>query len=161
MVDEKALLEYFRIQAEGCKQLDSPLTAGLVERFSEDYIAGGPVHALLKDWSGSPVADAVALRLAGALHGAALTKRAPALAIAYAAANEGHLDMTTLWSHAQDFLAHEQEWVRDYLQFAPQTNEARRSILLLTGFLYLADQFDMDIHMLELGASAGLNMNWD
>ena len=156
-----AMQDYFRFQAEACTQLDSPLTAGLCEYMAKDLAAKGPVYDLLHDWPGNPLADVVALRLTGALHGAALSGRDAALANAYADATRGHVDMEVLWPIAHAFLAREKDWVRDYLKFAPQTNEARRSILLLTGFLYLAEQFDMDIHMLELGASAGLNMNWD
>lgn len=158
---DKALIDYFTLQAEACRALDSALTAGLVEHMRDDYIARGPVYSLLSEWPTSPVADAVALRLTGALHGAALMGRDAHLVEAYKAASHGQHDLKALWSHAQDFLAREQDWVRDYLKYAPQTNEARRSILLLTGFLHLAEQFNMDIHMLELGASAGLNMNWD
>ena len=161
MASDKTLLDYFALQAKACLELDSPLTAGLCTQMAEDYAARGPVYDLIHAWPGNPIADAVALRLTGALHGAALTNRDAPLAAAYKAANEGVLDMETLWPAARDFLAREQDWVRDYLQFTPQTNEARRSILLLSGFLHLANHFNMDIHMLELGASAGLNMNWD
>ena len=161
MTNDEALLDYFKLQAHACEELSSPLTSGLCLQMASDYVARGPVFDLLHAWPGNPVADAVALRLTGALHGAALMGKDDALGASYRAANQGELDMEPLWPLARDFLAREQDWVKDYLRFAPQTNEARRSILLLTGFLYLADQFDMDIHMLELGASAGLNMNWD
>ena len=158
---DRTLVDYFKLQAEACRQLDSPLTAGLVDHMASDYIARGPVYSLLHDWPTSPVADAIALRMTGALHGAALTGRDVPLMVAYKEANHGQLDMAALWPRARDFLAREPNWVRDYLKYAPQTNEARRSILLLVGFLHLAQQFNMDINMLELGASAGLNMNWD
>ncbi len=158
---DRTLIDYFKLQAEACRQLDSPLTAGLVDHMASDYIARGPVYELLSNWPTSPIADAVALRMTGALHGAALMGHEVDLAAAYAAAHKGQLNMDTLWPVARAFLAREQQWVRTYLKHAPQTNEARRSILLLAGFLHLADQFEMDIHMLELGASAGLNMHWD
>lgn len=69
--------------------------------------------------------------------------------------------MKMLWPLARNVLKRDQAWVRDYLQYAPQTNEPRRSILLLAGFLYLARLFNQNMHILELGTSAGLNMNWD
>lgn len=158
---DQELLDSFRVQTDACIALGSPLTAGLVEQLAQDYQAQGPVYTLLKDWPGAPMADALALRVCGALHGAALTKRDETLTELYQTAAEGKLEMPRFWQATLRFLNRDRAWVRDYLQFAPQTNEARRSILLLTGFLYLADQFDMDMHMLELGASAGLNMNWD
>lgn len=158
---DRTLLDYFALQARACEALDSPLTAGLVQHMAADYKAGGPVYGLLADWPTSPVADALALRMTGALHGAALTNRDETLTQLYAAATKGEVDMARIWPAARHFFAQETNWVRDYLKFAPQTNEARRSILLLAGFLYLADDFDMEMHILELGASAGLNMNWD
>ena len=51
--------------------------------------------------------------------------------------------------------------VRVFLQSPPQTNETRRSIILLPGFCKLVHQFGQPLHLLELGASAGLNQNWD
>ena len=72
---DRTLIDYFKLQAEACRQLDSPLTAGLVDHMASDYIARGPVYSLLHDWPTSPVADAIALRMTGALHGAALTGR--------------------------------------------------------------------------------------
>ena len=48
-----------------------------------------------------------------------------------------------------------------FIRSAPQTNETRRSIALLAAFLCFAESWKGDIDMLEIGASAGLNMNWD
>jgi len=158
---DKALLDYFKIQAEACRQLDSPLTAGLVTHMAEDYKSGGPVKDLIGDWPTSPIADALALRLCGALHGAVLEGHDGALSEAYAAFIGGQMDIKSVWTAARNFLTRAPDWVRDYLQYAPQTNEARRSIMLLTGFLHLADEYDLEMDILELGASAGLNMNWD
>jgi hypothetical protein len=48
------------------------------------------------------------------------------------------------------------------LQSPPQTNEVRRSAILLPGFLEIARRFPgRPLVTSELGASAGLNMNWD
>jgi hypothetical protein len=51
--------------------------------------------------------------------------------------------------------------VAAFIRSAPQTNEPRRSIALLPGFLELAKRFDRVFDTLELGASAGLNLYWD
>lgn len=157
----RALLDYFKIQAAACQQLGSPLTAGLVTHMAQNYLENGPVYDLISDWPTSPTADALALRLCGALHGAVLTGRDEGLRAAYKAFIGGQLGIKAVWKVAETFLAREKDWVHDYLQYAPQTNEARRSILLLTGFLHLADKYGLDMHIYELGASAGLNMNWD
>ncbi len=43
----------------------------------------------------------------------------------------------------------------------PQTNETGRAAGLASAFMWLADRCPGPFHMRELGASAGLNLNWD
>jgi len=156
----RALLDHFEEQAGFCEAFGSPFTARLLEAMARDLAAGGPIAELVGDWSGPPRADAVSLRLAGALHAAALSDRDPALRAAYPAARP-EWDAEVVWEAARAFLVREHAWVADFLRFAPQTNETRRSIALLTGFLDLAARFDLPLEVLEIGASAGLNLSWD
>lgn len=159
-MNAERMLAHFREQTLYCDAFGSSFTARLCERLAEDLETGGPVAALVGGWPGSPRADVVALRLAGALHAAALTGRDPALAAAYPAAQaEWRID--EVWPLARDFLGREHAWARAFIESAPQTNEVRRSIALLAGFLAFASQHDGPIDVLELGASAGLNLNWD
>jgi hypothetical protein len=102
----------------------------------------------------------IALRLGGALHASVLTGRDEALASAYPVRTPGWR-MDDVWPLARDFLSREKDWVREFLQHAPQTNETRRSIALLAAFLTFARAWRGPIDMLEIGASAGLNLNWD
>ena len=151
---------HLRESAALCDGMGSPFTARLLERMVEDLEAGGPVADLVGDWQGPPRADAVAMRLTSALHFAVLAGRDLALAAEYPMARpEWRMDMT--WPVARAFLAREHTWVVDFLRSPPQTNEPRRSIALLPGFLELAQAWDLPIDTLELGASAGLNLNWD
>jgi hypothetical protein len=154
------ILAHFREQAGFCQALGSPFTAQLIERLAGDIEAGGPTAALAADWSTNPRADALALRLAGALHAAVLINLDPALAESYPARNP---DWRTeqVWPAAHAFLERERAWVREFLSYAPQTNETRRSIALLAGFLSFAQEWRGPLDMLEIGASAGLNLNWD
>lgn len=154
------VIEHFEEQARFCAEYGSPFTGALCERFAEDLKAGGPVAALTANWTTNPRADVVALRLAGALHAAVLTNRDPALTALYPA-QVAAWRMDEVWPVARAFLAREGDWVRDFLRFAPQTNETRRSIALLGPFLAFAHDWQGPIDTLELGASAGLNMNWD
>jgi hypothetical protein len=151
------LLAHFAEQATHCEGYGSPFTAGLIEAMQRDLKAGGPVAELVGDWPGSPRADAVPIRLAGALHAAALSGRDAALAAAY----PPEWDVETLWRAARSFLERESAWVADFLRSPPQTNETRRSIALLAGFLHLAERFDLPLALLEIGASAGMNQYWD
>jgi hypothetical protein len=152
--------DHFREQVGFCDVYGSPFTARLIERMAADYDDGGPVAKLLSGWSSHPRADAVAIRLAGALHAAALRGMDPALAAEYPAEREDW-EIESLWARAHGFLARELGWVREFIKSAPQTNEVRRSIALLLGFLHFARGHDLPLDVLEVGASAGLNLHWD
>jgi hypothetical protein len=69
--------------------------------------------------------------------------------------------MARIWPVARDFLEREEPWVREFMKSPPQTNETGRATGLACGFLWLADRSPQPFQMLELGASAGLNLNWD
>ncbi|MEO0883809.1 MAG: DUF2332 family protein [Pseudomonadota bacterium] len=156
----EAIIDHFREQAAFCKHLGSPFTAALCELMANDLKAAGPVATLVDDWPTNPLKDALALRLCGALHHAALTDASPELAAAYPK-SEAAWDMDTLWPFAQEHLTDAENKVREFLQFPPQTNETRRAIALLPGFLQIAAMFGKPLNLLELGASAGLNQNWE
>ncbi len=152
------IIAHFREQGSYCTAYGSPFTGALCERFAEDMEAGGPVADLMSGWRTNPRADVIALRLAGALHAAALSRRDVALTEAYATAP---MNIDAAWPVARALLARDQAWVRDFLLYSPQTNETRRSIALLAGFLAFAETWSGPIDMLEIGASAGLNLYWD
>jgi hypothetical protein len=154
------VIEHFIEQAGHCESYGSPFMARLLEALARDIEAGGPAAELVADWPRSPRTDALAVRLAGALHAAVLSGRGAALAAEYPAARPAW-DMAQLWPVARAFLARERDWVAGFLRSAPQTNETRRTIALLPGFLSLAARHDLEIELLELGASAGLNLHWD
>jgi hypothetical protein len=155
-----AVIAHFREQAGSCEDYGSPFTARLLEQLVRDIEAGGPTAELVAGWPRSPRADALALRIAGALHAAVLSGRDPALAAEYPAARPAW-DMARVWPLARSFLARDRAWIAGFLGSAPQTNETRRTIALLAGFLWLAARHDQDIELLEIGASAGLNLYWD
>lgn len=154
------ILAHFRQQAGFCAEYGSPFTGALIEAMARDLESGGPVAALVADWSTNPAADALALRLAGALHEAVLTGRDPALATLYPARDPAY-SAEKAWPVARAFFERERDWVRAFISSPPQTNETRRSIALLSAFLAFAENWSGPIDTLEIGASAGLNLNWD
>ena len=160
MLADTTILSHFEEQGGWCAGLGSPFTAALCRAFADDYTAGGPIRTLCKDWTGNPRKDALALRITGALHHAVLTGTDPVLAAAYPA-QRPNWSIEEVWPRARHWLEHNLEHVRAFMQSPPQTNETRRSIAMLPAFLELAERFDMPMHLLELGASAGLNQNWD
>jgi hypothetical protein len=160
MSSGSAVIEHFVQQARHCEEYGSPFMARLLEELARDIEAGGPAADLVAGWPRSPRTDALAIRLAGALHAAVLSGRDAGLAAEYPAARPGW-DMARVWPLARDFLARERDWVAEFLRSAPQTNETRRTIALLAGFLFLAARHDLELELLEIGASAGMNLYWD
>jgi hypothetical protein len=155
-----ALREHFREQIAASDEFGSPFSGRLLERMLEDLEAGGIVAELVADWPRHPRADAVAIRLIGALHAAVLMGRDAALAAQYPAARPVW-DMAALWPIARTFLVRERAWVERFIASPPQTNEVRRSIALLLPFLRFARAQRGPLDLYELGASAGMNLLWD
>ena len=153
------ILDAFGKQVAWCASLGSPFTATLLSLVRDDIAAAGPFAALLAAWPGDPLADALALRVAGAFHALVLSGRAPRLAAAYppspppaAAALRGLL---------LDALATHHAPIAAFLASPPQTNEVGRSGVLAGGFLHIAAATGLPLGLLEIGASAGLNTVWD
>jgi len=129
------------------------LMAGLAEGMNP----GNPVADLLLGWQGDPSsrADSVPLRLAGGLHALVLTGQDPDLAAAYALPDA---DPT---GAALAALARHQNFLLDWLESPPQTNEVRRSAVLIAAAHWLTARSGLPLVLSELGASAGLNLLWD
>lgn len=154
------VLEELQLQSRFCGEFGSPFTEQLLACCADDFATRGIVAKLTDGWLGHPRADALSLRLAGALHAAALTGRDKRLAAEYPGSRPDW-SMDRIWPIARDFLEREVAHVRDFMTSPPQTNETARATALACGFLWLAERSPEPFHMLELGASAGLNLNWD
>jgi hypothetical protein len=154
------LVDVFRRQVEGCRLAGSELTARLMARCAEDLEAGGPLAALLEDWTGHPLLDALTQRVVGAVQGVALAGRAPDLARFLPS-----LGGTPVWPDAGDafiaVIAREGSALRPRLDEQVQTNEVRRCAALLGGFLRAAKISGLPLRILEIGSSAGLHLFWD
>lgn len=152
--------EAFRGQAEFCAGMGAPFTTQLCRLVADRLQPGGAVADRLLDWPGNPDsrADAVPLRLAGALHGLVLDGSDPGLAAAYpphAAGNDA------LWAAVSAAFETHAERILQRLESPPQTNEVQRSAALCPGFLLVAARTGLPLAISELGASAGLNQLWD
>ena len=159
MSGHAAIAAAFTQQSAWCTRLGSPFTATLLTLLAEDLGAGGPTAALAGAWPGDPVADALALRLAGALHALVLRGEVPALAACYPPHPTPGLD--ALKEAVRTALTERSFFIRAFLQSPPQTNEVGRSAVLLGGFLAVAADTRLPLYTLEIGASAGLNLLWD
>jgi hypothetical protein len=150
------LADLFRGQARWCATLGSPIYADLIARAADDLEAGGPVWRAVEPWSDRPLNFAHHLRLMGATHRLALTGEAPGLAAHYPSTG-GDGDADGAWRELIALL----EPREVSLDRPVQTNEVGRSAALLGGFLTVAQQTGLGLRILELGASAGLNLRWD
>jgi hypothetical protein len=152
--------QHFRDQAEACLQLGSPFTAMLLAMAADRLDETSAVGRATLGWPGDPKADALALRFAGGLHALVLSGASPALARVYPAAGV-ETDGEALWSAVADALKTHGPALLRFLDSAPQTNEVARCAVLLGGFLAIARRTGRPLALLEIGASAGLNLHWD
>ncbi|QPH53389.1 DUF2332 domain-containing protein [Pontivivens ytuae] len=142
----------FASQAVACERLGSPLTAQICRVAPAALEVGGPLAAAILGWKGDPVADALALRLCGALH--ALSWEDADLAAVYPPAK---VDDARMEAVLRDVFQRRSVWLFPWLNSAPQTNEVNRSAVLIGGLLHVAARDPRPIELLELGASGGLN----
>jgi hypothetical protein len=154
-----SLRQAWQEQIAACERMGSPLTARVLEAAWADRERGGALAQLLPSWRGDASADAVPLRVAGALHAMALDGSDVALAALYAAP-PGRVDAPALLAAVGAALQSQPDRVADYLRTAPQTNEIGRSAVLLGGFATIARETGLPLATLEIGASAGLNGLW-
>jgi hypothetical protein len=156
---EAAVRESFREQARWCERLGSPFTARLCAALAEALDADTAIGARVLDWPGEPMADALALRLCGGLHALVRSGDAPFLADLYPPAPLPNSDaLARLLPLVMVERAAELDL---WLDKPPQTNEVGRSAPLMSGLLVLAERFRLPLRLLELGASAGLNLQLD
>lgn len=145
----------FRAQAEQCALHGSPLTAALLFGAADDYDAGGPAHDLLLPLADDPSGSVPSLRFAGALHRMVLEGRAPDLARHYPSVG-GTAAPTGAWKVARDVIGDDR--LAADIRRPVQTNEVGRAAALYGGLLHVATRWRQPIRLLEIGASAGLNL---
>lgn len=154
------IVESLRLQSHFSGEFGSPMYGELLRRCADDVERGGPVARLLDDWRGAPVADALPMRLLGAVHRLVLDGDAPALAAFYPTVG-GRVRWPDAWDAFRDVLERHALAIRPELDRQVQTNEVRRSAALLGGFLTVAAATGLPLRLLEIGCSAGLNLRWD
>lgn len=152
-----ALAKRLRAQAEQCAVHGSPLTATLLRGAADDYEAGGPTADLLQPHAEDPSGSVPSLRLAGALHRLVLQREAPELALYYPSVG-GTAASGGVWPVARQTIAEHMEALRGHVRRPVQTNEVGRSAALYGGLLHVAALTGKPLRLLEIGASAGLNL---
>jgi hypothetical protein len=155
-----AVVAELRYQAAGCAEIGSPLYAHLLEQLAASAAAGGIAWRVLEHRAADPPFSALGLRLMAAVHRLVLAGRAPGLAAFYPSAGGGG-EPGGAWEAFARVLAEEFEDVVAGVDRPCQTNEPGRAAALLGGFLSVAAETGLPLRVLEVGASAGLNLRWD
>lgn len=147
----------FRRHADALVRDDrSPLSAALMYAAANDLDAGGSTAELFANVS-TPPGSVPQLRLLAALHHLVLAGRAPELARFYPSAG-GEREPVGVWPVALATIAEHFAWIEQRLSRTVQTNEPGRSSALFAALIWLADRHRLPIRLLEIGASAGLNL---
>jgi len=134
------------------------LYRSLLLAMAEDWEAGGVVAEICRDWAGAAGSAVVQLRLLAGIQRLVLSRAEPQLAMYYpnlggTAAPDG------AWPVFEPVLRRHVDELREALEVAPQTNEPGRSVPLLVGLFDAVHRSDLrSVRLLELGASAGLNL---
>lgn len=153
---QQALAGRLRRQAAWCEDDGEKLYPELLRRAAEDVAAGGPAWTLLAPHAGEPGTAALALRFLAAVRRLVLEGRLPELAPFYDGAPPAGA-----WPLFQAALASHRDELAPLVARPCQTNEVGRSAALLGGFLEAAAAWKRPLRLLEIGASAGLNLRWD
>jgi hypothetical protein len=154
------LAAQLREQEAFCAEMGSPLYAGLLEHAARDVETGGPVLDVLAPHVTPGSGHALALRFLAAVHRLVLTGQAEALARFYPSAG-GAVDVPAAWDALRALLERDGERVSALSARPCQTNEVGRAAALMFGFLAVAARTRLPFRLLEVGASAGLNLRWD
>lgn len=156
-----AVRDSFRAQAQACEALGSPLTARILRLLADGLASGTPVADRVLNWPGDPSgrADALALRLAGGLH--ALVLQGAPLALHSFYSHPSRLTDIEALAVLLDTIEQAPDRLMEWLNSPPQTNEVRRSAALIAAGHWLTARVGLPLALSELGASAGLNLNWD
>ena len=155
-----SLTDAFRAQAVNCAALGSPFMERLMGLMANRLgPVHGPVAARLYAWQGdvSGSGHSLPLRLAGGLHALRLQDRA-GLAAVYPPAHPGCED---LWQVVSRAMIDEADFLNRWVDSPPQTNELRRAAVIRATAQWLTARTGLPLEVLELGASAGLNLNFD
>lgn len=149
----------FAEQAQSCAALGSPFMARLCTLLAHRLQPGTPLTDRLFGWPGElgPRGLSLPLRLCGALHALRLSQKA-ALADVYP---PHRVSDATLWAAVAKALDTHADAIDRFIDSPPQTNEVRRASALIATALVIAAHHDLPLEVSELGASAGLNLNFD
>ena len=156
MIQNPQVIAHFEKQANACANMGSPFTAKLCQQLPIVLGENSTTAQRIENWPGDAAADALALRLCGALHSVIISNSDDPLIAIYR--DSDHADYVSILKTA---IKTHDATISSWLDLPPQTNETGRAAALLPGLLEISNQSNLPIHICEIGASAGLNMQLD
>lgn len=151
--------ENLRFQRDACADLGSTVYPTLLDGILADVAAGGVCAAVLGPHAGDTANSALPLRFLGSVHRLVLDGVAPALAAHYPSV--GGTPGPTLVADFLATVAERRPEIEELISLGVQTNETGRSAALVGGYAEVARRGGLPLRVLEVGASAGLNLRWD
>jgi hypothetical protein len=148
------LADRFRAHAGDTEHLYGYAMRGM----ADDWEAGGPTQLVCRGYETAPHGAVIQLRLLAGVFRLVLTGRTPELGPYYPCLG-GTDPASHAWPVMREVIAAHIAELHEALTVAPQTNEVGRAAALLAGlFDIVATSGVRRIALLELGASAGLNL---
>lgn len=140
-------------QARLARALGSPFIASVLEAGQRQLFRAPRTAALIAAWPRDPSAAALAMRFNAALNALARRGSPAALRALYQRQHEDFDGAIGATLEAED------QFVADWMQHTPQTNEVGRAASLFSALMLLKREFGLPFELLEIGSSAGLNLN--
>lgn len=147
------------LQARLCSENDAPTYAAIIDRLVQGLDDDGlvAVDLLRSDPTTDPVGSALYLRLLAAAHRLALADRACPLR-RYLPTTGGSTNPVEAASTFLKVAADNAELITREMRQEVQTNEVGRAVPLMAAFNYVNGRLGGPLRLLEVGASAGLNL---
>lgn len=144
--------EAIAFQAQFCDGAGAPITARVCRALAAGLDRSSVTGRRVLDWPGDYIADALPLRLVAPYH--ALFREQSAHELGPLFTNMATDDVAAI----RAITAIHDDWIATWLDGPPQTNEPARSATFIAALLVLADRYALPFELLEIGASAGLNL---
>ena len=153
----ETLADRFRANARDFQHLYGYAMRGM----AEDWEAGGPTRVVCQGYENAPTGAMIQLRLLAGVFRLVLTGQADDLRPFYPCLG-GSAPASQAWPLMREVISTHLDELHAALAITPQTNEVGRSAPLLAGLFDLVAACGVRrIRLLEVGASAGLNLLLD
>ncbi|MFM7739758.1 MAG: DUF2332 family protein, partial [Planctomycetota bacterium] len=147
--------DYWSLFAIEAERIGSPLYASLARHIRDDTRIRNIAE---KAKPGQPHANIIL----GAVHYLLYEGRPHALKKHYPSLTPGAMPRPEVYETFRDFcLQYEEDVTHLVTSRVTNTNEVARCTALLPGFQHIAREAGTALHMVEIGPSAGFNLNWD